>query len=336
MKLEHIKISAGEDEIFGTDAAERFHLSASKKNADLVVIHNFELGEDFLHYGKVNADGYTFDWIDFDEGGSADDLQITVGDQVFVLTDLGAQIDDPTEYRFDQGFETDADGILDADDVAGFGDITQVASGTDGVVSADGDFHAIVTQTGAGPFTRYGGYEGTYSGPWTTSVDIYLDATDDGGGWMAGEGFDFSSAANGSDGNHQRDYIFHVTQDTSTGELLINASNNTNFEPREDLDTLAGTAQIDEDGWYTFEHRFYDDGGALAVDLKVFDADGDEIFSKTLSDPGDLIPTEIGGNRYGWFTNIDVDGGVAIDNLQLSYDADQVLGLPAAEDIFFV
>lgn len=71
----------------------------------------------------------------------------------------------------------------------------------------------------------------------------------------AGEGFDYAVAANGQDGNHLRDFIFHVTQDTSTGNLLVGGSNNTNFAPREDLDTL-NHATIDASGWYTFEHKF--------------------------------------------------------------------------------
>ena len=50
----------------------------------------------------------------------------------------------------------------------------RVPSGTNGVPSADGGFHAIAP--GAGPFMRYGGYSSVWpTGGYTTSVDIYLD-----------------------------------------------------------------------------------------------------------------------------------------------------------------
>lgn len=239
--------------------------------------------------------------------------------------DVGTQtaFTDEIEYRFQQGFETDT--------VELFGTVSRVASGTDGIASAEGSHHAILD---GGGYTHFGAYEDTWSGTWTTEVDVYLDATDNGGGWAAGEGFEFSSAVTGSDGNHQRDFIFHVTQDTSTGELLINASNNTNFAPQEHLETLAGTAQIDDDGWYTFQSVFHDDGGVLVVDMNVLDADGNIVFTKTLSDPVHDTISEIGGNRYGWFTTNDVAGGIAVDNIELYYQSEQTFTYPTVDDLF--
>ncbi|MCZ7658600.1 MAG: hypothetical protein M5U07_12460 [Xanthobacteraceae bacterium] len=32
----------------------------------------------------------------------------------------------------------------------------------------------------------------------------------------------------------------------------------------------------------------------------------------------DVIATIVGGNRYGWFTNIDIPGGIAVDNVSLT------------------
>ena len=336
MALKQVKLDKVAS-VVGTDEAERFHLSSSKNNSPVITIDNFELGSDKLHYG--NAHGYQLEWIDAGHDNRANDLQITIGSQQFILTDLlGDQLKDPVEYRSFQGFETDTDGILDSTS-AWFGTVARVPSGTDGVLSASGGFHALFEQTAdTGPFTRYGDYQSSFIGEWTASVDVYLDVTANGGGWTAGEGFDFSSAVTGSDGAHQRDFIFHVTQDTSTGQLLINASNNTNFDPREDLEFLAGTATINNDGWYTFQHRFYDNGGVLAADLKVLDANGAEVFAKTLSDASDVI-SDIGGNRYGWFTNIDVAGGIAVDNLALAYASEQIANnypVPAASDLFFV
>ena len=58
-----------------------------------------------------------------------------------------------------QGFDTDTAGWLDNDDSPGFGTITQVPSGTDGITSASGTGHAVVASSGdSGPFTRFGGY----------------------------------------------------------------------------------------------------------------------------------------------------------------------------------
>jgi len=222
------------------------------------------------------------------------------------------------ELVFSQGFETDTAGWFDEDN-GWAGSAVQVPSGTNGISSASGSSHAIFTQTftanaggTTGPFTRFDGYRTTFN-PYTASIDIYLDTS-----WSLGEGFDYTVASNGSDGSHQRDFIFHVTQDTSSGKLLVGGSNNTNFDPREDLETL-NSYEVTSSGWYTFEHDFRDAGdGTLAVDLNLYDSSGTLLFTETRNDPSDTIPAEVGGNRYGWFTNIDVAGGVAVDNTELT------------------
>ena len=218
-----------------------------------------------------------------------------------------------------QGFETDASGWFDDDDFADFGNIDQVASGggTLGLTSATGSGHAEVQQVGpvgdeSGPFSRFDGYRDVWPGGMTASIDIYLDKN-----WAAGEGFDFSVAANGTDNAHQRDFIFHVTQDTSTGDLLVAGSNNTNFDPREDLETLNHYV-VPSSGWYTFEHVFYDAGdGSLAVDLNLRNSGGSLLFTETRNTPADTLGIEVGGNRYSWFTNVDIAGGIAVDNHSL-------------------
>jgi hypothetical protein len=163
----------------------------------------------------------------------------------------------------------------------------------------------------SGPFSRFDGYRDTWSGTWFAEIDVYLDPS-----WPAGTGFDYSVAASGSDGNHQRDYIFHVTKDTSTGQLLVGGSNNTNFAPREDLENI-NHYNVTDAGWYTLQHMFYDAGGYLAVDLNLLDADGTVLFTETRSNTADTIPGEVGGNRYAWFTALSEDIGLAVDNHQL-------------------
>ena len=47
---------------------------------------------------------------------------------------------------------------------------------------------------------------------------------------------------------------------------------------------------ITAEGWYTFEHRFRDNGfGVLAVDLTIKNAAGVPLMTWTLSDPTDVI-----------------------------------------------
>ena len=41
--------------------------------------------------------------------------------------------------------------------------------------------------------------------------------------------------------------------------------------------------------------------------ISVLDPNGDEIRTWTLSDPSDIIGDTVGGNRYGWFPNIEQD-----------------------------
>lgn len=224
--------------------------------------------------------------------------------------------------EFAQGFEGGTDGFLDGSNNWD-GTITPVASGTDGIVSPDGAQHAIFEQGATGPFTRFDGYRAAFNGDWVAEVKVYLDTT-----WAPGEGFDYSVASSGSDGEHQRDFIFHVTKDSSTGDLLVGGSNNTNFSPREDLENINNYVVTNSD-WYTLQHVFRNDGGVLSVDLNLVDSDGTVVWTETRTDLSDTIGVagEVGGNRYGWFTNIDVAGGIAVDAANLivpDYQAPQL------------
>jgi len=98
------------------------------------------------------------------------------------------------------------------------------------------------------------------------------------GGLALGQGFDYSVAATKANGDNLRDFIFHVTKDSSTGDLLVGASNNTNFDPIENLEN--GThGTITTSGWYTLQHVFHEVSGALAVDLNVLDENGTVVFA---------------------------------------------------------
>lgn len=220
--------------------------------------------------------------------------------------------------RFQQNFDTDAKGFS-VDGTGWSGTIDLVASGTNDIDTKSGSGnYAVFKQTDGdadltGPFSTFDGYRTNFNGGFKVKADIYLDPTK----LVTGEGFDLSVAANGQDGVHQRDFVFHVTKDTSTGELLVGASNNSNFDPIENLETGNHTA-IGTAGWYTFEYKFYEgDNGALAVAMNLYDADGNWVFTEVRSDASDLIADAVGGNRYLWFSNIDIAGGIAVDNVIL-------------------
>jgi hypothetical protein len=214
---------------------------------------------------------------------------------------------------WDQGFEVDVSGWSDANS-GWFGQITRVGSGTNGIASASGAWHALVTGDDvSAPFSQFDAYRDTWTGSWTAEIDVYLDPD-----WADGEGFDYSVAATGSDGAHQRDFIFHVTKDISTSTLLVAGSNNTNFALRQDLETINHFV-VTTAGWYTLQHVFRDQAGALAVDLNLLDAGGNVLFTETRFNAADLIPAEVGGNRYAWFTFADVTNGLAVDNHELTF-----------------
>jgi hypothetical protein len=218
---------------------------------------------------------------------------------------------------WNQGFETDTAGWLDINSTPSpwYGTITRVASGTGGVTSATGGYHAVATgDASSAPFSRFDGYRSTFGQGYTASIDIYLSLD-----WSAGEGFDYSVASSNQSGGHLRDFVFHVTQDTSTGSLLIGGTNNSNAAPREDLETLPGYATITAAGWYTFEHVFRNAGdGSLAVDLIVTDSSDNLVYQTTRNNSADLLATVVGGNRYAWFTDISVADALNIDNHSLN------------------
>jgi hypothetical protein len=208
---------------------------------------------------------------------------------------------------WNQGFETGTEGWLDTNVSGweGYGDITQVASGTGGITSATGSSHATVTGVEDatdhkfyGPFSRFDQYRGTWTGVWVASIAVYLDPA-----WTDGAGFDYSVASSNSSGGFRRDFIFHIAKDISTGKLLVGASNNSNFAPRQDLESI-NHYEITTAGWYTLRHTFRDQGGVLAVDLQLLSAGGTVLFTETRSDASDLIPSVVGGNRYAWFTHV--------------------------------
>jgi hypothetical protein len=219
---------------------------------------------------------------------------------------------------YSNGFETDTTDWTSA---------TRVASGTGGISSAGGSFHAQ-SPTGTGNLTRWGGYNygagnavPTTFQEYTTTVDIYLDL---GGGFGNDTRFDFSSAINNSAGTFQRDFIFNggfynSADITGPGagidRFVISASNNSQPGSAFAKNPARSPIAISTSGWYTFEHHFYDDGGVLSADMTIRDAADTLVGSWTLN-TADAIGTT-GGNRYGWF-DYNQFSTLAIDNASLT------------------
>jgi hypothetical protein len=211
-----------------------------------------------------------------------------------------------------QGFEADNSGWFTP---------TRVASGTNGITSKAGSYHAKAT----GDFTRWGGYNSTFpANGYTTSIDIYLDlsatSTND-------TRFDFTSAINNPSGNHRRDFAFNAgfyndaVAPGSGSRFVVSASNNTGRGNSYPKNPGRSPVVIATSGWYTFQHHFYDNGsGILAVDLTIYNGSGGTVGSWTLSDPTDVIGTTVGGNRYGWFASNEFSF-LAIDNTYRSEPA---------------
>jgi len=211
-------------------------------------------------------------------------------------------------------------------DTASWTGASRVASGTGGIASADGAFHALV---GVGAFTTWGGYNfgagnavPTAFQEYLTSIDIYLDVS---AGWANDTRLDFTSAINNAAGTHLRDFAFNLGfyddldltgPGAGTDRFVVSASNNTGRANSFPKNPGRAPIAIATTGWYTFQNRFYDNGGVLAVDLSILDASNALVSLWTLSNALDLIGG-VGGNRYGWFPNNEFVS-LAIDNSSLT------------------
>jgi hypothetical protein len=222
---------------------------------------------------------------------------------------------------FFQGFEVNTVGWTGA---------TRVATGTDGVPSKTGVFHAEDANLNALTYTFWGGPSKTFPlGGYTTSVDIYLDIT---APYMTGSvmpypndtRFDWTSAIGTPTCGHLREFVFNAgfyTDIDSTGagpRFVISASNNAGRGSSFPKNPMRDPFTILAEGWYTFEHRFRDNGaGVLAVDLTIKNAAGIPLHTWTLSTATDVIGTVVGGNYYGWFVQNEFPAGLAFDTTML-------------------
>jgi len=190
----------------------------------------------------------------------------------------------------------------------------RVSTGTHGVPSKTGAFHAEDQNFSDLTFTRWSGYSKTFpAGGYTTTIDVYLDIAPPymNGGVMPYPNdtrFDWSSAIGTPNCGFRRDFVFNAgfyTDIDTTGagpRFVISASNNATRSGAFPKNPGRMPYTVNVEGWYTFEHRFRDNGfGVLAVDLTLKNSAGVPLMTWTLSDPSDVIGSTVGGNRYGWF-----------------------------------
>ena len=149
---------------------------------------------------------------------------------------------------------------------------------THGVPSKTGAFHAEDQNVSGLTFTFWGGDSKTFPpGGYTTSVDIYLDISPP---YMTGSlmpyandtRFDWTSAIGTPACDHRRDFVFNAgfyTDMDTTGagpRFVISASNNAGRGSSFPKNPGRMPYTIIVEGWYTFEHRFRDNGvGVLAL-----------------------------------------------------------------------
>ncbi len=233
---------------------------------------------------------------------------------------------------YSNGFETDVLGWNPTR-------VDRVASGTNGVPSAAGSFHAQYNNAGSGAaFTGWGattvpadGYNfgagnnvGVPFQQYTTSVDVYLDME---AGMANDTRFDFTSAINGSDGSFRRDFVFNAGfydstdvegPGAGTNRFIFTASNNAGRANSFPKNPARDPVSVDQTGWYTLMHEFRDNGlGILEVELSLLDSASTLVNSWLLTDSTDVIDVTVGGNRYGWFASNEL-GVLAFDNASMS------------------
>ena len=249
-------------------------------------------------------------------------------DALFVTTAIAASPPGP----YFNGFETDTAGWFNLSGATitrrPSGYTTGVGGYASGISSADGSYHARLGKDTSpdsctfgggtasifyGPYTKWGGYSSIFpTAGYKTRVDIYLDVP-----WAQAHPdtrFDWSSAISDASGGFRRDFVFNVGTD-ALGFVMTGGNNATRCGANPSDPGHAPVAHVTTSGWYTFEHHFTGVvGGPLVVNLSVIEKTSNVVVGTwTRADPTDIIGVTVGGNRYGWFVQNEIDQ-LAIDN----------------------
>jgi hypothetical protein len=216
---------------------------------------------------------------------------VTGGGWIDSPEDAVPTIEAPTFFN---GFETDTDGWLDTG-----GTITRVASGTNGVTSADGGWHAEVTvgpSNGDGAFTRFGGYSSIFPpGGFRQLVDVYIDPAmgDIGNGWA------LDNALNGNDGVWEEAGGVGALKATDGNWWLTADADGAGY-----LGPPGGGVglKINTAGWYTIESQWVEnttDPSMIDRNTFIYDSAGTLLYSNF--NLQQVALADAGGHRYGWF-----------------------------------
>jgi hypothetical protein len=250
---------------------------------------------------------------------------------LFVLLVPSSAVADPPPGPYFNGFETNTAGWFTFSGAT----VTRQPSGymtgpggyANGINSASGNYHARLgidpspdscTFGGGiapiyyGPYTNWGGYSSIFpTGGYFTRLDIYLDVQ-----WAQAhpdKRFDWASAINNTSGMHRRDFVFNAGTDPLG--FVISGGNNSTRCGANPADPGHAPVQVSLSGWYTFEHAFTGvAGGPLVVVMRLINKSTNAVVGTWVrSDPTDIIGVTVGGNRYGWFVQNEIDD-LAIDN----------------------
>lgn len=212
-----------------------------------------------------------------------------------------------------QGFNLDAGGWIGAatPGPAGWcGGIEAVSRDDSGLVPSAGNGYALVTHTpcndywsshgfpgGSGPYSPGAGYSTAFpEGGFVTELDIHLDPT-----WASASPFSYAASFTLLDQAYPDNFRYLLVPVSSDGRSL----------------TVDGE-EVTEAGWYTFRHRFMDDGGELAVRFELL-RHGETLFSKAVNSTSftgeslESFDAENVGTGYLWFVHIAPGMELAID-----------------------
>ncbi|MBX2851658.1 MAG: PEP-CTERM sorting domain-containing protein [Phycisphaeraceae bacterium] len=233
------------------------------------------------------------------------------------------------ENGYFESFENPTNGYTPWDGsgtgAAGGSAVSVLSSGTNGIDATDGTQYGLIGPAftnGSGAFDHFGANGLVFGQGFSAGTDVYIDLTD--AAIAAGTyGFDYSIGINGDDGNHAQDNIFHVgalSNGNGGFDLAINASHNTDFllNAFKINNSPFGTSPetFTESGWYTFQVTFTPSATPDSVDIlfEVLDDVGGTFFSATtLNQPAQYTLSDVGGDRYGWFTYVDTTNGLPVD-----------------------
>ena len=156
------------------------------------------------------------------------------GNTVSVAVDVTPVNDAPT-VGFNQGFETGDAGVFDGD--SGWSGNVAVVTSFGTITAPDGGAFAVMTQGGpvgdeTGPFTRFDGYRSQF-------VDGLTDRRQGLPRHRHGDrrGLRLLGRGQRRSGTHLRDFVFHVTKDSSTGSCWSARSTGSSFDPPTNLES---------------------------------------------------------------------------------------------------